>query len=132
MAKTTKDERLRVIDSLSELQKTHKAILDKYSIATKARIQLYSDDFSTATLTLLEAVELAKLRISETAAMNLIREFEKSLKEYRGGSGQNDLWISIYHINFVNNSPHVLTFAISVFRNLFIPWYRHFVALCIC
>jgi hypothetical protein len=51
------------------------------TIATKARIQLYSDDFSTATLTLLEAVDLAKLRISEAAAMDLIREFEQSLKE---------------------------------------------------
>ena len=51
------------------------------TIATKARIQLYSDDFSTATLTLLEAVELAKLRISEAAAMDLIRDFEQSLKE---------------------------------------------------
>ena len=50
------------------------------TIATKARIQLFSDDFSTATLTLLEAVELAKIRISESAAMNLIREFEQSLK----------------------------------------------------
>lgn len=50
------------------------------TIATKARIQLFSDDFSTATLTLLEAVDLAKVRISENAAMNLIREFEQSLK----------------------------------------------------
>ena len=32
------------------------------TIATKAKIQLFSSDFSTATLTLLEAVELAKIR----------------------------------------------------------------------
>jgi tetratricopeptide (TPR) repeat protein len=51
------------------------------TIATKARIQLFSNDFSTATLTLLEAVDLAKIRIGETAAMNLIREFEQSLKD---------------------------------------------------
>jgi tetratricopeptide (TPR) repeat protein len=51
------------------------------TIGTKARIQLYTHDFSTATLTLLEAVELAKIRISEDAAMNLIREFEQSLKD---------------------------------------------------
>ncbi|MEO6333480.1 MAG: tetratricopeptide repeat protein [Pyrinomonadaceae bacterium] len=51
------------------------------SIATKARIQLFSSDFSTATLTLLEAVELAKIRVSENAAMRLIREFEQALNE---------------------------------------------------
>ncbi|MEP6703795.1 MAG: hypothetical protein ABJB34_03220 [Acidobacteriota bacterium] len=51
------------------------------TIATKARIQLFSNDFSTATLTLLEAVELAKIRISEDAAMRLIREFEQSLHD---------------------------------------------------
>ena len=38
MAKTKKDERLLLIDSLSELQKTHKAIVDKYSVATRARL----------------------------------------------------------------------------------------------
>jgi tetratricopeptide (TPR) repeat protein len=51
------------------------------TIATKARIQLFSDDFSTATLTLLEAVELAKVRISEETAMRLIREFELALQD---------------------------------------------------
>ena len=51
------------------------------TIATKAKIQLYLDDFSTATLTLLEAVDLAKVRISEQAALNLIGEFEQALKD---------------------------------------------------
>jgi tetratricopeptide (TPR) repeat protein len=51
------------------------------TIATKAKIQLYSDDFSTATLTLLEAVEIAKVNISEAAAVNLVSEFEQVLKQ---------------------------------------------------
>jgi tetratricopeptide (TPR) repeat protein len=51
------------------------------TIATKAKIQLYLNDFSTATLTLLEAVDLAKVRISEQAALDLIGEFEKALKD---------------------------------------------------
>jgi tetratricopeptide (TPR) repeat protein len=51
------------------------------TIATKAKIQLYLNDFSTATLTLVEAVDLAKVRISEQAALNLIGEFEQALKE---------------------------------------------------
>lgn len=38
MTKAKKDSRLLLIDSLSELQKTHKAIVDKYSIATRARL----------------------------------------------------------------------------------------------
>lgn len=49
------------------------------TIASKAKIQLFSDDFSTATLTLLEAVDLARVRISEKAALNLIGEFEQVL-----------------------------------------------------
>ena len=60
------------------------------TIATKARIQLYTDDFSTATLTLLEGVELAKFRISEDAAMNLIRDFERSFIERNAGRDQSE------------------------------------------
>jgi len=51
------------------------------TIATKARIQLFANDFSTATLTLLEAVELAKMRIGEQAALRLVREFEQALED---------------------------------------------------
>jgi tetratricopeptide (TPR) repeat protein len=56
------------------------------TILTKARIQLYTADFSTATLTLLEAVDLAKVRISEEAAMNLVREFEATLRQRNSGT----------------------------------------------
>ena len=55
------------------------------TIATKARIQLFTNDFSTATLTLLEAVELAKVKIGEEAAMRLIGEFEQSLEDRNAG-----------------------------------------------
>lgn len=51
------------------------------TILTKAKIQLYTHDFSTATLTLLEAVDVAKVRIGEDAAMNLVRAFEASLRD---------------------------------------------------
>ena len=51
------------------------------TIATKARIQLFANDFSTATLTLLEAVELAKMRISEQAAVRLLHDFERALED---------------------------------------------------
>lgn len=49
------------------------------TITTKAKIQLHLEGFSTATLTLLEAVELAKVRISEEAAHRLVRDFEAAL-----------------------------------------------------
>lgn len=51
------------------------------TILTKAKIQLHTDGFSNATLTLLEAVDLAKVRIGEDAAHRLVREFEQALEE---------------------------------------------------
>lgn len=98
------------------------------TIATKAKILLHQKDFSTATLTLLEAVELAKLRISEQAALNLIAEFELALKDRgrsretkRSGLATGDLKLilppSIAHYNnyqgvWINNAdltPYGLT-----------------------
>ncbi len=54
------------------------------TLTTKAKIQLHTDGFSAATLTLLEAVELAKVRISEDAAHRLIRDFERALQDRNG------------------------------------------------
>ena len=51
------------------------------TITTKAKIQLHLDGFSTATLTLLEAVDLAKVRIGEEAAHRLVRDFERALED---------------------------------------------------
>ena len=53
------------------------------TMLTKAKIQLFADGFSTATLTLVEAVELAKIRIGEETATNLIAEFERALERLR-------------------------------------------------
>lgn len=50
------------------------------TITTKAKIQLFADDFSTAMLTLVEAVDLAKVRIGESVALNLIHDFEAAMK----------------------------------------------------
>lgn len=58
------------------------------TIATKARIQLFSDDFSTATLTLLEGVEIAKMRVSEEAAKRLVQEFEQALEDRNSGKNR--------------------------------------------
>ena len=76
------DEALHTSDkAIAILGKSENYAYLAETIGTKARIQLYTDDFSKATLTLLEAVDLAKIKIGEDAAMNLIREFERALKE---------------------------------------------------
>ena len=73
---------LEVVDQgIAILRKSENFWYLTETIATKARIQLFSNDFSTATLTLLEAVELAKMRISEQAALRLVRDFEQALED---------------------------------------------------
>jgi tetratricopeptide (TPR) repeat protein len=52
------------------------------SYLTKAKTLIYlEDDISTATLCLSEAIELARNNISEEAARDLVREFEKTRQE---------------------------------------------------
>src|SRR4030095_8823979 len=76
------DAGLEVVDQgIAILRKSENFWYLTETIATKARIQLFSNDFSTATLTLLEAVELAKMRISEQAALRLVRDFEQALED---------------------------------------------------
>lgn len=48
---------------------------------TKTKSLIYLNDISAATLCLFEAVQIAKLSISEEAANNLAKEFEKTLYE---------------------------------------------------
>lgn len=78
----------RYAEALETVEKSL-AILGKSEIAaylvetylTKVKILLYLDDFSSATLCLSDAVQLAKSQISENAALNIIREFELTLEE---------------------------------------------------
>ena len=50
---------------------------------TKARVLLYLNDFTRAFLSLSDAVQLAKTKISEEKAESLVKEFEDALKEKR-------------------------------------------------
>ncbi|PYS99837.1 MAG: hypothetical protein DMF63_10095 [Acidobacteria bacterium] len=76
------DDALETVDQgIAILRKSENFEYLTETIATKARIQLFANDFSTATLTLLEAVEIAKIRISENAALRLVREFEQTLED---------------------------------------------------
>jgi tetratricopeptide (TPR) repeat protein len=82
-------EALKTVDvAISILGKSENFAYLAETLGTKARIQLYTDDFSTATMTLLEAVDIAKIRIGEEFATNLVREFEQSLKKVGDRSGK--------------------------------------------
>lgn len=48
---------------------------------TKSKILLYSDDFTSATFSLFDAVQIARIHTGEESATGLIKEFEKTLLE---------------------------------------------------
>jgi tetratricopeptide (TPR) repeat protein len=54
-------------------------LVETYS--TKIKILIYLDDFSAATFCLVDAVQIAKTHISEKAAEELVKEYEKTLHE---------------------------------------------------
>ncbi len=53
---------------------------------TKSKILLAMDDFPSATLCLFDGVHIAKTRISEEAARNLVNEFERELRGHQNSS----------------------------------------------
>ena len=75
-------EALKTIEkSLAILRKGENAAYLVETYLTKVKILLYLEDFSSATLCLSDAVQLAKSQISEKAALNLVKEFELALEE---------------------------------------------------
>lgn len=53
---------------------------------TKIQILIAMDEVSTATFCLLDAVQIAKTRISEEAAKNLVKDYENCLREQLAGA----------------------------------------------
>jgi tetratricopeptide (TPR) repeat protein len=51
------------------------------TLLTKTKTLIFLDDFSAATFCLFEAVQIAKGKISEEVAKNLVKEFEKTIDE---------------------------------------------------
>ncbi len=75
-------EALKIIEkSLAILSKGENAAYLVETYLTKAKILIYLDNFSAAILCLSDAVQLAKIQISENAALNLVKEFEVTLEE---------------------------------------------------
>ena len=55
---------------------------------TKAKTLIFlEDDIATATLCLSEAIQIARINISEEAAKDLVREFEKARQEKNPSEG---------------------------------------------
>lgn len=76
------DAALKTIDAaLKVLKKGENAGYLVETYLTKSKILLALDDFCSSTYCLCEAVEIAKSRISEEAAKNLIKDFEKEIRK---------------------------------------------------
>lgn len=78
----------RYDDALMAVEKAIKILRKSENLAylaetclTKSKILLYLDDFTAAVLTLIEAVDIARVQTGEEAAKRLIIEFEKTLDE---------------------------------------------------
>jgi tetratricopeptide (TPR) repeat protein len=75
-------EALKIIEkAIVILGKSENADYLAATYLSKAKILLYLEDFTAGFLSLSDAVQLAKTKISEEKAKNLIKEFEEILKE---------------------------------------------------
>ncbi len=75
-------EALKIIEkAISILKKSENADYLVETILSKTKILIYLDDFTKAFLCLSDAVQIAKTKISEGKAENLVKEFEIVLKE---------------------------------------------------
>lgn len=76
--------------SIAILQKGENATYLAEAFLTKAKISVYLDDFSSAFLCLSDAVQLAKSKISEEAALRLVKEFELALEEKKSQQAEEN------------------------------------------
>jgi len=68
-------------EAIKILAKGENAIYLVETLLTKAKTLLHLDDFSAATLSLIDAVDIARVQAGEEFAKHLIREFEIALNE---------------------------------------------------
>ncbi|MCW5961842.1 MAG: tetratricopeptide repeat protein [Pyrinomonadaceae bacterium] len=74
------DDALATVErSLKILESCENAAYVVETLMTKTRIILAKDDFYNATLTLFEAVQIAKKNISEEAARKIVKQFEDEI-----------------------------------------------------
>lgn len=74
-------EALKTVEkAIKVLQKSENAGYLVETFLTKIKILLLLDDFSSATFCLVDAVQIAKTRISEEAAKDLVAEFELAIR----------------------------------------------------
>lgn len=72
---------LTVETALAILRKSENIAYLVETLWTKTKILIYLDDISAATQSLFEAVQLAKIHISEEVVNNLMKDFEITLQE---------------------------------------------------
>ncbi len=81
-AEGRQDAALEAIErAILVLDQTENAAYKMDAFVTKAKILLYLHDFTSAVLSLLSAVEIARVQIGEDHARSLVAEFEKTLLE---------------------------------------------------
>jgi len=75
-------EALEIIErAIQILSKGENASFMLETYLTKVKILLYLEDFTAAVMCLSDAVQLAKTKVSEEKARNLVKEFEQMLEE---------------------------------------------------
>ena len=80
---------LAAIDkSIDVLKRGENALFRVESLLTRSKILLHLDRFADATMTLLEAVDIQRMKVDEDAARQLIEEFEVEWKHLHAGKQQ--------------------------------------------
>lgn len=79
-----RDERLELIEALSALQKSHKEIVDKYTIQTKARLRELLDDLQGNS-----TVDSRPRKISRSKAKEMLEEIKDVRVKPEKGRGKD-------------------------------------------
>lgn len=82
LAEEKYDAALQMVDiSIKLLRKSENSAYLAESLLTRSKILLYHDDFTSAVFALIEAADIVNKNVGESAAKQLIQQFESTLKE---------------------------------------------------
>jgi len=95
-------------------------LVETYS--TKSKILLYLDDFTAATFSLFDAVQIARVYTGEEAANDLIKEFEKTLLEKNKIAAEK---LSAENQSDIENLKLVLPASISHYKEIQGVWIKN-------
>lgn len=95
-------------------------LVETYS--TKSKILLYLDDFTAATFSLFDAVQIARVYTGEEAANDLVKEFEKTLLEKNKIAAEK---LSAENQSDIENLKLVLPASISHYKEIQGVWIKN-------